>query len=74
MLPFLKLKHEASAAGLSEPIKREHDDDYDSLESAAEELINAVHSKDVKAVCNALRSAHELCDLEPHEEANHEGE
>lgn len=74
MLPFLKLKQEGSDSSPVEHIKRESDDgsDYDMLESAAEDLISAIHSKDVKAVCSALRAAHELCDLEPHAEAPHE--
>lgn len=74
MLPFLKLKHEGSTSGPVEVQKRESDDgaDYDMLESAAEDLIKAIHSKDVKAVCEALRASHELCDLEPHSEAPHE--
>jgi hypothetical protein len=78
MLPFLKNKHEASISETPDLIKREHDEDsadeYDMLESAAEDLISAIHSKDVKAVCSALRASHELLDLEPHHEANHEDE
>lgn len=76
MLPFLKLKQEGSSSMPVEHIKRESDEgsDYDMLESAAEDLISAIHSKDVKAVCSALRAAHELCDLEPHAEASHEDE
>jgi hypothetical protein len=54
----------------AEPIKRESD--YDTLESAAEELISAVHAKDVKAVCTALKSAFEICDSGSHEEGPHE--
>lgn len=74
MLPFLKKSQEAGNSEPVEPIKREHDEDheYDMLESAAEDLIKAIHSKDVKGVCEALRAAHEMCDLEPHEEAPHE--
>lgn len=54
-------------------IKREsdHEEEYDTLESAAEDLVNAVHSKDIKAVAAALRAAFELCDSEPHEEGEH---
>lgn len=78
MLPFLKNKHEGSISETPDSIKREHDEDstteYDMLESAAEDLISAVHSKDVKAVCSALRAAHEICDLAPHQEASHEDE
>lgn len=57
-----------------EVVTRDHDEDsdYDMLESAAEDLISAVHSKDVKAVCAALRAAFEICDSQPHEEGPHE--
>lgn len=72
MLPFLKNKQEGSMSGPVEPIKREHDEDYDMLESAAEDLISAVHSKDVKAVASALKAAFEMCDSQPHEEGPHE--
>jgi hypothetical protein len=72
MLPFLKDK-EGSASVDVDPIKRKPDEDqeYDMLESAAEDLISAIHSKDVKAVCSALRAAFELVDSQPHEEGEH---
>ncbi len=74
MLPFLKLKQEGSTSEPVDPIKRKSDDesDYDMLESASEDLISAVHSKDVKAVCSALRAAFQMLDMEPHEEGPHE--
>jgi len=72
MLPFLKNKHEGSASMPVESVKREHDEDYDMLESAAEDLIAAVHSKNVKAVASALKAAFEMCELQPHEEGPHE--
>lgn len=74
MLPFLKLKQEGSSSAPVEHVRREPDDesDYDMLESAAEDLISAVHSKNVKAVCSALRAAFEMCESEPHEEAEQE--
>jgi hypothetical protein len=73
MLPFLKNQQEGSASMPVEPVKREHDEDsdYDMLESAAEDLISAVHSKDIKAVASALRAAFELCDSGKHEEGEH---
>jgi hypothetical protein len=74
MLPFLKHKQEGSMSEDDDPIKRDHDEesDYDMLESASEDLISAVHSKDVKAVCSALRAAFEMLDMEPHQEGQHE--
>ena len=72
MLPFLKRDSEASASMPAESIKRESDEpEYDSLHSAAEDLITAVHSKNVSAVAEALRAAFELCDSEPHREGEH---
>lgn len=70
MLPFLK-KQEAAVVSPVEHIKRESDEEpeYDMLESAAEDLISAVHSKDVKSVAQALRAAFEMCESQPHEEA-----
>lgn len=69
MLPFLKLNKEASASAPVDAIERKPDDgsDYDSLESAGEDLISAIHSKDAKAVASALRAAFDL--MEPREEA-----
>lgn len=66
MLPFLKKSKEASAAGPVDSIQREPDEgsDYDALESAADELIQAIHSKDSKAVASALRAAFQLCDFD----------
>lgn len=73
MLPFLKKQQEGSISAPVEHVRREPDEesDYDMLESAAEDLISAVHSKDVKAVCSALRAAFQMCESEPHEEAEH---
>lgn len=71
MLPFLKHNKEASISMEADPIKRKSDNeeaDYDMLESAAEDLIHALHSKDIKAVCSALRAAFGIYDSEPHEE------
>ena len=70
MIPFLKHSKEASSSGPIESIERKPDneEEYDSMESAAEELCNAVHAKDIKAIAAALRSAFEMCDSQPHEE------
>lgn len=73
MLPFLKYNKEASVSIPQESIKREPDDgaEYDMLESAAEDLMHAVASKDVKAIAAALKAAFEICDAQPHEEGEH---
>lgn len=41
----------------------------DPLQSAAEDLIAAVHSKDAGAVADALRNAFTMLESEPHEES-----
>lgn len=75
-LPFLK-KKEVSVVAPEDHVTREPDEEsdeseYDMLESAADDLISAIHSKDTKAVCSALRAAFEMLDMEPHEEGPHE--
>jgi hypothetical protein len=76
MLPFLKKSQDASASAPTDKQVRKPDEDkeqeYDVIESAAEDLISAVHSKDVKAACAALRAAFELMDSQPHVEGPHE--
>jgi hypothetical protein len=75
MLPFLKnLKEVGSMSSTPDSMSRTPDEgsDYDSLESAAEDLMNAVHSKDIKGIAAALRAAFELVDSQPHVEGEHE--
>lgn len=63
MLPFLKKDKEASASGPVESQMRKPDDEadsYDVMHSAAHDLIEAIHSKNVKGVAEALRAAHAL--------------
>lgn len=74
MLPFLKDKKEASVSAPPSTITRESDDEsdsFDSLEVAAQDLCDAIHSRNYKAVAEALRAAFELCESEPHEEGPH---
>lgn len=77
MLPFLKKRQEAGISGIqvkqrAPDEKPEAEEDKDAaIHSAAQDLINAVHSKDPKATADALRSAFEICDSEPHEEGPH---
>lgn len=76
MLPFRKRQDEASASGPIESQKREPDEgaDLDMLEVAAQDLIDALHKKDAKALAAALRAAFELFDSEPHVEGKHTDE
>ena len=70
MLPFLKHSQDASVSMPSDTITRKPDEEkeYDVFEACAEDLINAIHSKDVKGVAEALKAAFELADSEPHYE------
>jgi|WetSurSiteA1Bulk_404760.scaffolds.fasta_scaffold162563_2 hypothetical protein len=52
--------------------KENSDGDDNGLESAAEELIEAIHSNDAAGVAEALKSAFEILDSGPHEEGEHE--
>lgn len=72
MLPFLKKDKEASVSLPIDVVKREPDQEsaYDSLESAADDLISAVHAKDSKGVCLAIRAAFDLLESEPHSEGD----
>ena len=73
MLPFLKHSQEVGSSSSVEAVMRKSDDEdkeFDSLESAAEDLMNAVHSKDIKAIASALRAAFELMENEPHSEGS----
>lgn len=86
-LPFLKHKNDSGiagmliakrkpdGAGMSSPspaeTETEESKDSDGIDSAASDLIVAVHARDSKAVAAALRAAFEICDSEPHEEGEH---
>lgn len=75
MIPFLKHSKKGSVSAPVDSIKREPDEgaEYDALEAAGQDLIDAVHAKDAAAVAAALRAAFELADSEPHEEGPHIG-
>lgn len=77
MLPFLKSKKSHSVAtvhmahGGLDPVHEEEAHGPELME-AAMELIAAVHSKDSKAVADALCAAFYVIDAEPHEGGPHE--
>jgi len=82
MLPFLKKYQEGSANVPPNSITRKPDEDdsheeksedFDSIEIAAEEMLSAFDSGDVKALARAIRAAFEICDSEPHNEGPHNG-
>jgi uncharacterized protein YukE len=75
MLPFLKREKEAGVSGPVETITRKADEgseEYDSMHAAAEDLIHALETKNVKNVAEALRAAFHIADAEPHIEGEHE--
>lgn len=51
--------------------KPDNEQEYDFLEGVSEDLMHAIHSKDIKAICEALRAAFSLLESEPHEEGPH---
>ena len=59
MIPALKRKEDVGISAPAESIERKPDEDaeYDVLESAAEDLCNAIKSDDYKAAAAALRAA-----------------
>jgi hypothetical protein len=75
MLPFQK-KQEASVVMPSESIRRtpDHEEEYDHVEAAAEDLYHAVKSGHIKGIAEALRAAFDILDSEPHHEGPHIGE
>ena len=77
MLPFLKNKN---VAGLiishrkpDGDIQEQHSEGNEdsALESAAEDIIQAMTAKDAKSLAAAIRAAFEILDSEPHVEGPH---
>ena len=78
MLPFLKPKHIADVIVASKKpggeVSNDHEEESEEIEpmkACAEDLIKAVHDKDVDAVAQALHAAFEIADSMPHEEGPH---
>jgi DNA-binding GntR family transcriptional regulator len=77
-LPFL-MKPKVSSTTIVEHRKPDEtvgedspDSNDEGLNSAASDLIDAVHSRDVKGAAAAMRAAFELMESQPHEEINHD--
>lgn len=70
MLPFM-IDKKKNVAASSEPVQVRKSDDmeeseeYDSLQSAAEDLISGIHNKNAKLVKEALKAAFEMCESYP---------
>ena len=74
MLPFLKRNHESGASAPVETQERKPDegsDEFDGLETAMEELHNALMAKNYKGAAQLFRDAFDLLESEPHEETEH---
>lgn len=75
LIPFLKNRN-ASVAGLiiknrapNTPDPEENQEDTSTgIEYCAQDLIEAVHNKDVLAVSQALKDAFQILESQPHEE------
>ena len=53
------------------PDKSENPKENQQDKSKAQDLIDAVHSKDAKAVESAFKAMFKACEKEPHEEVEH---
>lgn len=73
ILPFLAKKNQNAGVIVQtrKPDEEKSQNSSEGLESCAQDLINAIHSKDPKAVAQAFKDLFELSELEPHEEADH---
>lgn len=78
LLPFLKHKEAAASSGLivksrqpDEKPEEDQDDPAAAIKSCAQELIRAVHAKDVDGTANALKDAFDILESMPHEEGPH---
>ncbi len=68
----MRNKEASASMPVEHELRKPDDGEYDAIDSAAEDLISAIHSKNIKGVAEALKAAFELCDAQPHEEGPHE--
>lgn len=76
MLPFLNKKNQSGITSIvvknRQPDETTQESDKDDpIHACASDLIEAVHSKDVKRAAEAMRSAFEILEKQPHEEVEH---
>jgi hypothetical protein len=71
MLPFLQNKRLVGSImeSVKKPEAPEELEISEELKAAAEDLMNAIHSKKVNEVAKALKAAFLILESEPHEEA-----
>ncbi len=75
MLPFLSKNRPQSSLTIIDrkPDEGKEDSPDAGIEAAASDLINAIHSKDVKAVVSALRAVSELIEMPSDESIEPQG-
>lgn len=55
-------------------LSKDKEEEVDSIEAAAEDMLKAFEEKDVKKLAAAVRAAFDILDSEPHEEGPHTNE
>jgi hypothetical protein len=74
VLPFLKhpkIQQTGIAVEYRKPDEGKEESEHNHLEQCAQDLIEAVHSKDKKAVLNSLKDIFNELDAIPHIEGEH---
>lgn len=72
MLPFMKAKVASAVTNAETMPKEDNEASHPGMLAAAEDLIRAIHAKDIEAAASALHSAFQIADFMPHEEGEHE--
>jgi hypothetical protein len=70
-LPFLKDKEGSVSMPNEAKLRKPDGEEHDDMHLVAQELIAAIHSKNIKDVAELLKTAFILCDAEPHHEGKH---
>lgn len=69
MLPFLQKKKQTGVQVIERaPDEKDESDQGDGLKACAQDIIRALEQKDAAHLAEALRSAFQILDSEPHEE------
>lgn len=76
MLPFLRKKNEHAQTGVIVQTRNPHNteekqEDNTGIHACASDLIDAVHAKDIQGVADAMKSAFDILEMQPHDEINH---
>lgn len=79
LLPFLKKRQETGISGIIQKTREpdetsetaDQPDSKAAIKSAAKALIEAIHSRNVDGVADAIQNAFDIADSLPHEEGPH---